>query len=203
MPRAPLPVDWGAIHAYYIQGITIAKLAKQYGIKPNTITSRATRGKWVLERAESLNKRKEEVIAAVTPPVRRDAESVSTECRNWFERDIRRVMDRLDTLSPDTLNIRELDVRQGVVKGLYGMVSELFDWTGEQSKTPIQSQLLAKLLDEVEGMREKRAKATIDLPPAPEGEGSKVESLAVSPAESPVESAPPSPTEGEGSKGPN
>lgn len=163
MSRRALPVDWSMIQALYFQGVKPAELAEKFKVHRSAIVARITRQGWVGQREECRQLAK----AAATAPLVDDMQSVSARFRQWFERDIEKVMDRLVILSPTNMPIRELQTRHDVVKGIYTMVAEMFDWTGEASKSPINSHLLAKLLDEVEIIREKKAEA-IDVPPAPQ-----------------------------------
>lgn len=170
MSRRALDVNWPAIQALYMQGIANAEIAAKVGVKLNTLESRIKRHRW-------NDQRRDVAVMAAKPATQQalaEVQSVSTKLREWFQNDATKLLAHIDSIPLVGMEWFELEKRQGIIKTTYNMISEMFDWNGETAKTPIQSQLLARLLDEVEGLREKRIEATVTIAPTlPEGEGSE------------------------------
>jgi hypothetical protein len=119
-------INWDAIRAARVAGLSFGEIARVYGVKLNTIRVRAKRERW----AQTLAPVRQSMVTAVSQATERAAEmqaaKVADETRDLLQKDCLHTARRLETYHPGS--VREESIREKFAESLTRRASAVFGW---------------------------------------------------------------------------
>lgn len=142
--------------ALYMQGLPVAEIADQLQMNKRTLESKIFREKWSVKRLECKTLSKRYSLTSLPD----DPDSVSAQMKRQLIETAQHTLDALKRHDPIFLELKELQIRESVIKTVQDRLEILLNWGNETRKEEISYTFLSQMGSELDKQR-KEAEAMV------------------------------------------